>query len=119
MRPLTICVILLSLCCSCKDDSSKSADQLAFDIAKWSQKENDLYKYRSQMADEVLYNDTIRSLNRLQLVSLLGTADKEVDNHLYYELDRKKLGFWTLEASFLVVKFKDSITVEWIKIHNP
>ena len=70
------------------------------------------------MLRDVVYNDTIRRLNREQLLSLLGDPDRENEGHLYYTISEKKLGFLTLSLTSMVVRLRPDGSVEWIRIIN-
>ena len=106
-----LCVILLG----CKSDAPEA---IAFNQKQWNTKEGKDYVYRPQMLNNVLYNDTIRSLNKEQLVSLLGNPDYTKENFMYYRIKEKRAGLWTLHTTTMVIKFKDEANIEWIKVHE-
>ena len=89
-----------------------------FNKAKWDTKKGESYPFRELMLNSVLYNDTIRNLNKAQLIGLLGNPDRENNNHLYYLITQKKLYFITLSAKYMVVKLTDEDKIDWIKTHN-
>jgi hypothetical protein len=70
------------------------------------------------MVNDVLYNDTIRSLNGEEILGLLGKPDRINEGHLYYKIVETSLGFWTLNQKTLVVKLTADNTIEWIKLHE-
>ena len=74
--------------------------------------------YRNQMVEDVLYNDTIRTLRKDQILDVLGAPSKEVSGHFYYDVSKKQIGPWTVKARSLVVKFNDLDSIEWIKLYN-
>jgi hypothetical protein len=120
-------ILLLLLCCfACKNDSEeKSASteseaplEIPFDKAKWVEMEDEDYIFRAQMLNEVLYNDTIRTLKEAEIIALLGEPDRVNDGHLYYTVVQKRLGAWPLSTKSLVIKFKKDGTIEWIKTHG-
>ena len=106
-----LCIILIS----CKSDAP---EVIAFNQVQWNTKEGKDYLYRPQMLNNVLYNDTIRSLNKEQIVSLLGNPDYTKENFMYYRIKEKRAGLWTLHTTTMVIKFKDETTIEWIKVHE-
>ena len=121
---LLISLFLLNVACKTdgKDPSNPSesakAFESVFDRAKWRVEEEGTYPYREQMLNEVVYSDTIRSLNKGELLKLLGEPDRRQEGHLYYTIIEKRLGFWTLHRKTLVVKLSDNDTIDWIKIHE-
>ena len=91
---------------------------MTFDSGLWQRKDGHDYPYRNQMVDDVLYNDTIRSLNKQQIVQLLGEPDRINDGYLYYLVNQQRLFFWPLHTKTLVVKLENDDSIEWIKIHK-
>ncbi len=92
---------------------------MVFDKTKWGQKEGDKYIFRNQMLKDVVYNDTIRTLHKKELIDLLGEPDRINNNHLYYEISRTGIGSWSINEKTMVVKIKaDNTTIDWIKIHG-
>ncbi|RZV58217.1 MAG: hypothetical protein EX254_10060, partial [Flavobacteriaceae bacterium] len=124
---LLILVLAISLlaCKSDKKDSTvvdtDSESDMVFDKEKWRLKEGKDYVYRERMFRDVIYNDTIRSLNKVQLIDLLGEPDyygEDNTNFMYYRIVESGLGFFTLKTQTMVVKFKNDKTMEWIKVHE-
>jgi len=97
---------------------STNDSEMAFDKTKWARKEGKEYPFRDRMLNEVIYNDTVRLLNKEEIFNLLGKPDRVNDNHLYYMIDQKRIGPWPLHTKTMVIKFSDSNTIEWIKIHE-
>ncbi len=91
---------------------------MAFEKAHWLFKEDGDYIYRSQMVHDVLYNDTIRSLNKNQIIATLGKPDRINEGHLYYMIAQKRLGVWPLHTRTLVIKLTNDQKVDWIKLHE-
>ena len=108
-------MILLS-CLSCAREEPKKENR--FDREKWQLKEGRNYPYRFHMIKDVVYNDTIRSLTREELLKLLGDPDREEKNHLYYMISQERIGSWPLHTRSMVVKLKENDSIEWIKIHE-
>ena len=81
-------------------------------------KEGAIYPFRDQMVDAVLYSDTLRKLNKVELLEWLGKPDREQENHLYYTIRENRLGLWTLQLKSLVVKIDKEDSVEWIKLYE-
>lgn len=117
---------LLMICLACTSDKDRKAekqnrkveDAMVFDPEKWMEKEGKDYLYREFMLEDVVYNDTVRSLNREELLSLFGQPDRMQENHLYYTISQKRLGAWTVHSRSMVIKLTNAGSVEWIKIHE-
>ncbi len=92
--------------------------ETGFNIDLWKTKEDGSYPYRESMVDEILYNDTIRSLNKNELLQLLGEPDRINENYLYYTVSQKRLGSWPLHTRSMVIKLSENNDIEWIKIHE-
>ena len=102
-----------------KDLSSRGTKiQIGFDRGKWAEKDGRDYPYRDQMLNDLVYNDTVRSLNEDQILDLLGKPDRMTDGHLYYQIDQKHLGAWVIHTKTLVIKLAGDSKVEWMKIHE-
>lgn len=126
MRLKLLFLFLLIVFFSCKrqeetsghTDRSEIKPDTIFNREKWNVKAGQKHPYRNKMLLDVVYNDTVRSLNKDQILALLGEPDRIAENHLYYLIDKKNLGLWTLNVKFMVIKFEDEETIEWIKIHE-
>ncbi len=90
---------------------------MVFDKAKWKTKEGEDYPYRESMLKDVVYNDTVRTLNREEVIDLLGEPDRMNEGHLYYLISQKRIASWPLHKKFMVIKVS-SDTIEWIKVHE-
>lgn len=119
-------LLLLSVALACSPEKNSGPGQASggiptdstFDRELWSTRRGGEYPFREQMLRDVVYNDTIRRLNREQLLSLLGDPDRENEGHLYYTISEKKLGFLTLSLTSMVVRLRPDGSVEWIRIYN-
>ena len=118
---------LMLLCCiSCKNQKEAKSElvdqgvkaEIQFDKSKWGSKEGKDYPFRNQMLDDLVYNDTVRSLSKDEILDLLGEPDRRKDGHLYYMVDQKRIGSWPLHTKSLVIKLSDDSTIDWIKIHE-
>jgi hypothetical protein len=114
---LGVIAILLGLVYIFKNDNTEFR-HISFDHAKWSIKEHGLYPHRKQMLDDVIYNDSIRSLDKTQILQLLGKPDRENEGHLYYMIDQKRALYFPLNTKTLVIKFNSEKHIEWMKIHG-
>ena len=119
--------IFLIICCiSCnnvQDEKSEkmkteAKEEIKFDKARWGMMDRGEYPYREEMLHDLVYNDTIRTLEKVEIINLLGKPDRTNENHLYYTISLKKLGFWTMHAKTLVIKISENNGIEWIKIHE-
>ena len=120
-------IALFLLCCfSCNNDKDVKSTplergeeaEIQFDKSKWSSKEDLDYPYRDQMLNDLLYNDTVRSLSKDETLYLLGEPDRINDGYHYYMIAQKRLGSWPLHTKSLVIKFSNDSTIAWIKIHE-
>ena len=126
MKKEVFIVFLFISCFACKADREENADndkkttesEMVFDKAKWITKDGEDYPFRDKMLNDIVYNDTVRSQNRDEILELLGKPDRINENYLYYMVAQKRLGSWPLHTKTLVIKFSDDNTVEWIKIHE-
>jgi hypothetical protein len=126
MRIRTCLLVLFLWGWSCTTEKKEKYDQVTpetavkstFNKEKWSVKEGEDYPYRAQMLEEIVYNDTIRTLHKNEILALLGEPDRTNEGHLYYLIAQKRLGFWTLHSKTLVIKLSDDDTIDWIKIHE-
>ena len=120
-----IALLLLS-CIACNNEKEANTDpvdqgietEFQFDKSKWGFKEGRDYPYRDQMLDDIVYNDTVRSLSKKGILDLLGEPDRINDNYLYYIIVQKRLGLWPVHTKSLVIKLSDDRTIDWIKIHE-
>ena len=124
---IRVFILFLLICCfACKTDTAENAQhekkkpdsEMAFDKAKWKMKDGEDYLYRDKMLNDVVYNDTVRALNKDEILDLLGKPDRSHENHLYYRIAQKRLVFWPLHTKTLVIKFSEDNTIDWIKIHE-
>ena len=118
--------ILLLLCVACTNEKKASSDiadrgiseEVQFDKSNWRSKEGLDYPYRAQMLNDLVYNDTVRSLNKDEILDLLGEPDRRNDGYLYYMIAQRRLGSWPLHTKSLVINLSDDSTIVWIKIHE-
>ena len=119
---MTLLAFLFVACNSPNEEKSEPEDEkkaeMTFDKTKWRFEEGLDYPYRDQMVNDVLYNDTIRSLDKDEILELLGDPDRINEGHLYYTIAKKRMGLWTLHAKTMVIKLKENDAIEWIKIHE-
>ena len=128
---MKICVftIIMFVCClSCnnsredkpEDIKIKPESEMVFDKEKWRIKNGGDYPFRDKMLKDIVYNDTIRTLKKDEIINLLGEPSyyRENKNFLYYRITQKKLFFWTLHTKTMVVKLSEDETIDWIKIHK-
>jgi len=126
MRKSFLTLLLLSCCLTCNTDKGETPDSAAkgaisevkFNKTQWGTKEGSDYPYRDKMLKDIVYNDTIRTLNKGEIIKLLGNPDKIVEDHLYYMIVQKRLGFLPLHTKTMVIKLQEDNSIEWIKIHK-
>lgn len=122
-----ISIVLLVVCflsCSTnREENTKNANktsgsEIAFHKEKWRAKEGKDYPFREGMLNDIVYNDTIRSQSKEEILGLLGEPDRINEEYLYYMVSQTRLGFWAIRTKTLVIKFSDNYEIEWIKIHD-
>lgn len=92
--------------------------EILFDKAKWNTKKGASYPYREKMLNNVIYNDSLRTLKREAVIEYLGEPTRVQDEYAYYLIEKKKALVLTLTARTLVIKFNEDDKVEWMKIHE-
>ncbi|MEN8126161.1 MAG: hypothetical protein ABFR32_13660 [Bacteroidota bacterium] len=60
--------------------------EITFNKTKWRAKKGTDYLYRDLMLKDIVYNDTVRTLNKGQILELLGDPNRINDNYLYYTI---------------------------------
>ena len=120
---LILCLLISSCTCNEKTDSKPiqledTLTEIPFDKEKWSFKKDQSYPYREKMLNNVIFNDALRKLKRTELIEQLGEPTKVNNEYVYYLIEKNSLLFVTLNASTLVIKFKEDDTVDWMKIHE-
>ena len=121
-------VLLFVFCLACKADREvytedmemKPKSEMVFDNAKWKMKDGVNYPYRDKMLNDIVYNDTVRGLNKDQIIDLLGEPSyyRSNKNFLYYTITEKHLALMTLHSKTMVIKLSEGNTIDWIKIHE-
>lgn len=111
----------LMILISCNNKSESTNESLKFDKVKWETTEDGNYPYRALMLDDILYNDSLRTLDKSEIMAMLGDPSyyREDPNYLHYTISGKKAGNWKIKTKTLIVKIDSaSQQVEWIKLHN-
>jgi hypothetical protein len=126
MKVKLLFILILIACLACNTDKKNRSEsmgndtesEISFNKEKWSEKIGPDYPYRDQMLNDLVYNDTIRELNKDEIIELLGQPDKINEGHLYYLVTKKSLGPWPLHTKNMVIKLSEDNSIEWIKIHK-
>lgn len=128
MKIKTFLILILFCCLACTNDrveytenmQTKPESEMVFDKTKWQQKEGKDYPFREKMLNDLLYNDTIRALNKTQILTLLGEPswERKNKNFLYYMITQKRIFSWPMHTRTLVIKLRENDTIEWIKVHE-
>lgn len=126
MKKRVFIVFLFVFCFACKSDREENVEnkkrnkdsEMVFDKEKWKVKEGKDYPYRDKMINDIVYNDTIRMLNKEQLLKLLGKPDYIKESHLYYRIIETRIGNWAIKTKTMVIKLIEDSSIEWIKIHE-
>jgi hypothetical protein len=112
-------ILMILLCWSgiaCQNSAHEN--EIAFERAKWQTKTGDDYPYRNRMLVDLISSDTLKRLNKQQLVEMLGAPDRIDNNYLFYLVEQQRAQFFTLHTKNMVVKLSKDDTVEWVKIHE-
>ncbi|WP_421765043.1 hypothetical protein [Ekhidna sp.] len=123
-KTILILLILFFSCENSKEEKSTTNElkedlkEIPFSSKMWKEKIEDTYPHRAKMYREVLYGESVRTLSKQEVLSMLGKPDKEENNHCYYLIDRTGIGSWTLNQKSMVIKFKADDSVEWIKMYE-
>lgn len=127
MKHFSVLFLLMLLCISCDQEKEQSASvpekevnqtTEPFTSAKWKKQQEGEFPFRPLMYKEVLYSDSLRTLSKQDIIQLLGAPSREENNHLYYLVERTRMGTWTVKQKSLVFKFNQQDSVEWIKLHE-
>ena len=126
MKIKILIIFLFIFCFACKtggvdnveNQKNNQGNEILFDKEKWKTKDGKDYTFRYKMLNDIIYNDTIRTLNKDKLLDLLGEPDYSREGHLYYRINETRLGNWTLKTKTMVIKLVDDKSIEWIKIHE-
>lgn len=123
MRPIILLFLLNAFAVSCGSKSEEKTTETipketAFNSKQWKVKQQDEYPFRPLMYKEILYSDSVRTLSKPQIITLLGKPEKEENNHFYYLIEANTIGSFTLNQKSLVLKFKPDDSVEWIKLYE-
>jgi len=120
-------LILIGLCwAACKHDSTAKEEAARLEMAadstfepkRWQQMEGGEYPYRELMYRQLLYSDTLRQRSKPEILRLLGTPDRTGEGHIYYQIKGRQVGPVLFFSKFLVFKFTEADSVEWIKVYN-
>jgi hypothetical protein len=115
---LRIFLPLVLLCFfSCKP-TTKEEEPVPFDKVKWRAQVGNDYPYREQMLQDVIANEGLKGLKKVELIELLGQPDRVDSSYLFYRVSQKRIGFFPLNTKTLVIKLASDSTVEWRKIHG-
>ena len=119
MRQIIIYIVLSTILLSCNNQEEATIEKSDFNQKKWLTKEGNDYPYRNDMLDAILYNDSIRTLNKTQILALLGEPNRINKEYLYYTISQKRLGLSPLHTKTIIVKMSaDNSRVDWIKLHE-
>lgn len=90
--------------------------QQKFDKSKWIMNNGNDYPYRDDMLNDLINNVKLKEIKYDSLISLLGPANREDGQYLFYRIMQHRLGFFVLSEKTLVVKLNEDSTVAWRKI---
>lgn len=125
-NPIIWLVPCLLFLVTCKPDTADKKEagrreiavDSTFDPVRWQVREGDNYPYRERMYRQLLYSDTLRQRSKSEILRLLGAPDRTGEGHIYYQLRGTQVGPVLFFSKFLVFKFTEADSVEWIKVHD-
>ncbi len=116
---INVLLLLLLFCMACNSYTEESANkEIAFDEQKWKEKKDRDYPYRHAMLDDLIASKKLKGIAKREVMNLLGQPDRTDSSYLFYRVSQKRLGFWPLHTTTLVIKMAGSDSVEWVKIHQ-
>ena len=136
MAKKTIVILLLFGCLACMEaeksekpeapsDTSFASEEVEvtpdsiFNKEQWLIKDGRDYPYRDRMVADLMANQGIRKLKYDEIIGRLGEPDRINEGHLYYRVNRTRLGdFLVLHTKTMVIQLAPDSTVNWIKIHE-
>lgn len=132
MKKLLFYIAILLLCLSCRENGNpeaKNASEVSENISeeendsifspeKWKIKDGFDHPYRNAMLKKLMNDQDFRSLNRNEVLEILGEPTRIDTNYLFYRIEQKRLGLWPIHTKTMVVKFRNDSLIEWIKIHE-
>lgn len=101
-----------------RDVINRDSTASGFDKIKWSAKDDHHYPYRDVLLAGSLSNHTLDSLEKDEVIDLLGQPDRIDNNYLFYRISQKRMGFWPLHTKTLVIKIFEDGAIEWVRIHE-
>ena len=120
-------LFLFILCCfACNNTdnvksekaSTPSLTKLDFEKEKWMTKKGKGYPHRDKMLPAIFANDTIRQLEKDEVIDLLGPPDRIDSLYLFYLVAQKRAGFLPIQTKTLVIKISDDEKPNKIMIHE-
>lgn len=109
-----ICLVILQV----GETTTQRENGIKFDHAKWQTTNEYDYAYRNKMLKDLVASDTLKKLNRVQVVAMLGEPTRTDGNYLFYRVSEQRMGFFILHATTLVVRISDDGTPNKVMIHE-
>ena len=91
---------------------------IAFDHEKWNTRIDDNFVYRNKMIKDLITSETLRRLNKDEVISMLGQPDRIDNAYLFYRIDQKRIGLFPLHVTTLVIKLSIDGTPNKVMIHE-
>lgn len=116
----------------CVEDPEGKSEEVAaasdtewlFDSAKWKSKAGKDYPYRDKMLEDLMTSrqiigeESLRDLDREQILELLGEPDRVDTKYLFYQVEQKRLGLWPIHTKTMVIQLAENNQVNWVKVHE-
>jgi hypothetical protein len=84
--------ILIVLFClthiACQNTSKEQ--KIVFDANQWQMKVDSEYPYRDRMIDDLISSNLLKSLNRQQILEMLGAPDRIDNDYLFYLVEQQR-----------------------------
>lgn len=116
-----LCLFLfcLMLCMSCSDSKTvANKTDILFNKEKWMIQEAYTYPYRPLMLNHIMDSDTLRSMTLDQVQDMLGEPSRIDSQYLFYTIDQKRIQFFPLHTTTLVLRLNSADRVEAILVHK-
>jgi len=124
-RKIFLAILFLSTfsCTSTGEEKSEVEEtgtmaETKFDEIKWKTKKDLDYPFREEMLDDLISNHLPKELKRGEILDLLGQPDRIDSSYLFYRVFQKRIGFFPLHTTTLVIKLSPDSTINWVKIHK-
>ncbi len=97
---------------------SKPESEIAFDSAKWQIKKGLDHPYRLNMLSDLMKSDTLKTLKKEEIITLLGPPNQIDDVYIFYTVAQKRIGLFPINTKSLVIKLAKDGTKNKVMTHG-